>query len=230
MWAEGGHSDEANNNWCQFGRAGDTQNCVAPEIYKPIKDGNPDVCCYTREAVNEYFYRPSEIVASWKSMGSLDPTHQSCKTVGTEIAKSRTENYEKQVKTSLSAGVGVSVKTANEPPLGASFSVQETMSTSSTWSVTQSVSDTDCDATDVTKHWVENGWIWKWQWSALVTTMWGDQFETVFADPAYTPNEAHPPKCVPGYYAPGHYPDYQECDDSGARMSSGNQSMEAIIV
>lgn len=222
-WDCGGHSDEANNKCCQFGRQGNTENCAAPDLYMPPGDNNPDVCCYWREAINQYFYKPDKIVASWKSMGALDPTHNVCKTLGSEIDESISQNYEKQVTDSLTSGFGIDIEGISAST-SATHSVQETWSHSSTWSMKKSVSTTDCEVESAIQEYVKNGWIWKWQWSAETTTKWGTKYETVFTDSAYTPNEPHPPQCVPGYYAQGHYPDYQECD-SGAWMVSANQSM-----
>jgi len=222
-WDAGGHSDAANNKCCQSGRKGDTKNCAAPELFIPPGDNNPDICCYWRESVNKYFYKPTKIVASWKSMGALDPTHQVCKTIGTEVSESVSENYEKQVTDSLTAGFGVEFE-GMSASTSATHSVQQTWSKSSTWSRKMSVSTTDCEQMDVVKDYVKNGWIWKWQWSATTTTKWGTTYETDFGDSAYTPNAAYSPKCVPGFYAPGHYPDYQQCD-SASRIDFENRSM-----
>jgi len=210
-----------------MGRGGNTQNCAAPELYFPFHDNNPDVCCYCREALNEYFYRPSKVVGSWKSIGALDPTTKSCRTIGTTISESLAHNYEKQVTDSLQAGFGIELEGISASA-SATHSVQQTWSTSSSWSKVQTQSETDCDQIDVIKDYVSHGWIWKWQWKAETTTKWGTKYETVFRDAAYTQNEAHPPKCAPGFYAQGHYPDYQVCDNSAA-IGYANQSMAELL-
>lgn len=227
-WDAGGHSDEANDQCCEFGRDGDTANCHAPEIYFPPHDDNPDVCCYWRTEINKYYYRPTKVVGKWMSMGALDPTHNVCRTVGSEMSESLTENFQHQVTDSLSSSVGVEFEGISASTT-ATHEVQDTWSTSSAWSQTLTESTTDCEDADAIQQYVDNGWVWRWQWSAETTTMWGTTYTTEFPDSAYTPNRAHPPLCAPGFFAEGHYPDYQECDD-GSKIGLANQFKEELLV
>lgn len=212
-----------------MGRGGDTDNCAAPEIFHPASDDNPDVCCYWRTELNQYFYRPSIIVGRWMSMGALDPTHNVCRTTGTEMSESLTENYQHQVTDSLSSSVGVEFEGISASTQ-ASHEVQDTWSTSNAWSQTQTVNTEDCEQHDTIQAYVDNGWIWRWQWSAETTTMWGTNYTTVFEDQAYTPNRANPPLCAPGFYAEDHYPDYQECADDGSKHGLANQHKDDLHV